>query len=142
MKLANLATLATFPDGRRFILICNQFFYNDDPNQTEALIPPVQAQARTLDGSPGMQQLEIAKARYPLFFDGYKVFLPIRKPTPQDWKDLPVIELTSPLPYDPQKQVRSVRLGKITGPRTPADWRECLGFPPMSVIKMTLKHTT
>ena len=76
MELTNLATLATFPDETKVILICNNFFYDNNPDQTEASLPLAQANAHVvsldltatchcdLDGKPSRQMMQVLTTRY------------------------------------------------------------------------------
>ena len=139
MELANLATLATFPDKSEAIMICNNFFYNTDPKQYKALLPPMQANAHgicldltanrhyDLDGNPGRHMMQVLMTRYHLFFDGYKCYLPLWKPSKSDWENYPQLELTAPLPYQPARCLHSARVQGLMNKWSLADWRACRG---------------
>ena len=68
----------------------------------------------TRDGRSGGQCLQIGTYTLPLHFDGWKCFFDIRKPTQEELKSLPVLEITSPLPYKPQSSLSTRWLqGKV-----------------------------
>ena len=122
-----------------------------DPLKTEALLQPHQMRAFGLvvddcahrhiskDGIPGGQCIEIGNAKYPMHFYGWKCYFQIQKPDPTDLAKYPIIELTSPMPYDPQhRYCCRVHQLKITLEQ----WRDRSGFPTLEVTKATSVHNT
>ena len=75
-----------------------------------------------------------------MYFDGWKWFYKLEKPTADDLVKFKVIELTSRLRYEPQK-LSSRRATPIPTKEIEA-WRYRLGFPTYAVTKSTLINTT
>ena len=92
-----------------YLLVVNQALLDTDPSQSEALFQPHQLRAhgtivdetavrhRGVDGRPGRQLIRVGDVDLPLYFDGWKTFLSICKPTDEELGTLPRLELTSPL---------------------------------------------
>ena len=82
----------------------------------------------------------------PLLHDGSKYYLKIHKPTDKELDMYPIIELTSPLPWDMQSQLASLRRSKRKlneySKEEIKDWSERLGQIPAFIAKKTLESTT
>ena len=154
LQLVNCAfTLVTLPDNSKVIFKLNQCFLDSDPSQSEALLQPHQARAfgvvvddcsnRHLgkDGKPGGQCLSVHGVDYPMHFDGWKCYYRISKPTAADLDLFPIIEITSPQPYEPQHRRSSRRLPTSSIPSID-EWRRRLGYPTQAITNLTLKNTT
>ena len=78
--------------------------------------------------------------KIPLFFDGWKYYFTIRKPTQKEIDTLPVYEITSRLPYKPNKydhkNLINIRVANIS------EWRSRLGYPTYGTTAATLQNTT
>ena len=153
LELVNEAfTLCTLCDNSKIIIKLNQCFLDRDPLQTEALLQPHQARAFGVivddcaschlapNNSPGGQCITVGDTSYKMNFDGWKCYFRVQKPTPEDLLKYEIVELTSALPYEPQRRT-SRRL-----PSSPAisidDWRARLGYPTYETTKATLDNTT
>ena len=55
-------------------------------------------------GDLGKQHIVIEDKEIPLQYDGRKLFLNIRKPTEDDMEELECVEMTSPLPFEPDNE--------------------------------------
>ena len=122
LELCNLATLENEADSTKTIFICNQFLLNKDPNSTKGSLLPAQANAhgvhvclaanqhKCLDSSASQQKIIVEGTTYLLFFDSYKCYLSLCKPTKQDYKRYPVIELASPSCMNQRKDSVPLRL--------------------------------
>ena len=82
----------------------------------------------------------------PLLHDGSKYYLKICEPTDKELDMYPIIELTSPLPWDMQSQLASLRRSKRKlneySKEETKDWSERLGQIPTIIAKKTLESTT
>ena len=142
----NACCLAVFPN-RKVVLKINQALLDPNPSQREALLQPHQARdfgvvvndvaARHTgpNSLPGEQSFKVGKDSYPLYFDGWKCYLRIRKPTVKELNTLPTVELTSAIPYCPQQRLHTRRVDILK-------WRRQLGYPTLAVTKATLCNTT
>ena len=88
----------------------------------------------------GGQCLTIANTTYGMHFDGWKCYFRCKKPTARDLTSYPIVELTSDLPYLPQRRYSR---------RAPCDispdvvtWRARLGYPTFECTKATMLHCT
>ena len=93
----------------------NQALLNTEPGLKESLLQPYEARANGViiddvptrytgnDSTGGTQRIVVNGDEIPLFFDGWKCYLNIRKPTQVEIRTLPVYEITSRLPYKPDK---------------------------------------
>lgn len=153
LEVGTGATLVTLQDGSKHILVVHQALIDTCSGQKEALLQPHQCRAHGVavddcasrhnhvDGSPGGQCIQVDDCRIPLYYDGYKCYLSVSKPTQDDYNRYSQLEMTSPQPYEPDKRIYTRRR------RTRADdnvkeWRAKLGYPAMEVVKQTLKNTT
>jgi hypothetical protein len=94
-------------------------------------------------GKAGKQSVEADGFEIPLQHDGSKYFLTIRPPTSPNWEILPIIELSSPIPWDHQDcHIRRMRESKDLSPQLIKEWSERLGHLNTNVTKQTLKATT
>ena len=87
----------------------NQVLLNTEPGLKESLLQPYQARANGVivhdvptryagnDSTCGTQRIVVNNDEIPLFFDGWKCYLNIRKPTHVEIRTLPVYEITSGL---------------------------------------------
>ncbi len=149
------AALIKLANGTKLILIIHQALIDENPNQVESLLQPHQCRAhgvaiddcakrhRHIDGSNGDQCIKVLNHRIPLFYDGYKCYLLLSKPTLKDIERYPHVELTSPLMYEPDKRVYT-RRSRTRGNNEDnlQRWRKNLGYPTLEVVKHTLKCTT
>lgn len=153
LQVGTGATLVTLKDDTKFILVIHQALIDTCPSQKEALLQPHQCRAHGtavddvasrhshVDGSPGGQCIQVDTHRVPLFYDGYKCYLSISKPTKDDYEKYPQIELTSPQPYEPDKRIYT-RRRRARAEDDVKKWRANLGYPTSEVTKRTLKVTT
>ena len=123
-------------------------------NQHESLLQPHQARAFGIvidyiarrhpgkDGKPGGQCIHVGTDKLPLHFDGWKCYFHIRKPSQEELKSLPVYELTSPHPYQPQSSLNTRRLQKGFVKVGVDEWRKRLGYPTFEITNTTLDVTT
>jgi hypothetical protein len=98
MEVFNGICKVVLRDNSSFLLVVNQALLDTDPDQSEALFQPHQLRAhgmivdetatrhRGADGHPGKQMIRVNDITVPLYFDGWKTFLSITKPTEQDLK--------------------------------------------------------
>lgn len=154
-EVVNGATLATFEDGSKKILIVNQALYDSHHEQRESLLQPNQSRAHGCivddvskyylksKGKRGSQSIQTPDNKLNLYFDGLKSFLAIEKPTKEDFMKYDHVELTSPLPYEPtERKYTRRRLCKPLDDTQLQEWRARLGYPPLEVVKKTLDATT
>ena len=59
-----------------------------------------------------VNEFAFKKDTLPLYFNGWKHFLHIRKPSQDELKSLPVYEAASPLEYEPRSRKNTRRLTK------------------------------
>jgi hypothetical protein len=154
MEVVNGICKVVLQDNSPYLLVVNQALLDTDPDQSEALFQPHQLCAhgtivdetatrhRGADGCPGKQMIRVNDITVPLYFDGWKTFLSITKPTEQDLEDLPRLELTSPLRYEPQERITTRRAPVALDNDALLEWRARLGFPTLEVTKRTLQNTT
>ena len=144
-------TLVTLPNKCKVIFQINQAFLDRDPLQTEALLQPHQMRAFGIivddcakrhlgpDNKQGGQCIRVDGTSYPMHFDGWKCYFQVHKPEPADLTKYPIIELTSPKAYEPQrKYCRRVHQPQVSLEQ----WRARLGYPTFEVTKATLNHNT
>ena len=118
LELVNEAyTLATLCDSTKVLFKINQCLLDRDPMQTEALLQPHQMRAYgvvvddcakchiSTNGQAGSQQITVGNKCYPMNFDGWKCYFRIRRPTAEELLLYPIVELTPPLVYEPQRRV-------------------------------------
>ena len=94
-----------------FLLIIHHACYYDDDGQDESLVLPFQAMCHGIkfdltpkdrlkeNGEPGTQKMVVQDREIPLTFNGRKIFIKIRRPTPDKMKDLEFYKLTSPIGF-------------------------------------------
>ena len=153
LELVNSAyTLVQLPSCKVIVRI-NQALLDCDPSQTEALLQPHQARAFGVmiddcarchvaaNGKPGGQCIGIGEDTLPLHFDGWKCYLRIRLPSVEEINSLPIYELTSPNPYNPQQSHRLRRVSNNLEVSV-KEWRARLGYPTYEVTRSTLANTT
>ena len=154
LQVVDVAILITNPyTNNKIIGILNQSLLLRDENCIESLLQPHQARCfgtviddcckhhMSTGGKPGTQSIQVPGHEIPLLFDGWKSYLLISKPTEEDMTTLEKIELTSPLPYEPDKRIFTRRV-TVYGPEEVSVWRKRLGYPPSAVVKKTLENTT
>lgn len=128
--IVSTATIAENPiTMQQYIIIINQAAYVPGENQFESLLHTDQARYHNViinnlrkffkdsNGNMGKQSIEVDGFEVPVMHGGSKYFLTIRKPTKADWNELPIIELTSPLPWG--KTENNERLLKVEELFTP-----------------------
>ena len=59
------------------------------------------------NGKAGEQYIQVGNTKYPMYFDGWKRYFQIQKPTSADLVNYPIIKLTSSTICEPQ--CRSLR---------------------------------
>ncbi len=141
--------------SQSYMIVINQVAYIPDANQHESLLHTDQARYhnvivndlgkyfRDSIGTPGKQSIKVDGFEIPLLHDGSKYFLKIRKPTSLDWKQLPIVELTSPVPWkENQKYARRMRESKHLSPTEIQEWNERLRHLSLDNTKRTLEVTT
>ena len=145
-------TLAILPDRRKIILHVNQALLDTNGCQSETLFQPHQMRAfgvivddcpsrhLSVTGQPGTQRLTVDGVSLPMYFDGWKCYMRLRKPSHEDLSNFPIFQLTSPRPYEPQGRITTRRVHRD---RVSDDtWRARLGFPTREVTTNTLRHTS
>lgn len=154
LEVVNAATLVTLATGVQHILVVNQALLDENDSQHESLLQPHQVWSHgvvvddcakrhhLIDGSYGKQCIRVKDIILPLYFDGWKMFLAISKPTETDLAKCPIIELTSPLPYEPMKQLHTHRRKKQNSAVILKEWQVHLGYPPEEVVQHTIAATT
>ena len=123
LQVCNVAVLISNPHtGDKVIAIVNQCLLINDPAQHEGLLQPHQLRCfgtavddcckhhLGVDGKPGKQCVKTPEAVIPLLYDGWKSYLAISKPTLEDMEKYGTTELTSPVPYNPDKRVYTRRM--------------------------------
>mmetsp|Transcript_12883 Transcript_12883/g.18396 ORF Transcript_12883/g.18396 Transcript_12883/m.18396 type:complete len:193 (-) Transcript_12883:627-1205(-) len=153
LQVVNGATKVTTQNGEKYILVINQALFDTNERQFEALLQPHQCRAhgvciddcalrhKHIDRSNGGQCIQVMQYTIPLYYDGFKCYLTTSKPSPEDLSNLPHIELTSPLSYEPDRRV-CTRRGKAQDAIPISEWRAHLGYPTVAVVKHTLQCTT
>jgi hypothetical protein len=90
--------------------------------------------------------LETEGRSIPLLHDGSKYYLKIWEPTEKEMDLFPIIELTSPMPWDMQTQLASLRRSKRKldefSKEDIESWCERLGQIPALIAQKTLESTT
>lgn len=68
------------------------------------------------NGKPGTQCVQIQGRKIPLYFDGYKTYFRLRKPSEANLGRYLIYEMTSPLPYEPQscKSTRRMNIDMVS----------------------------
>ena len=109
-------TLLICPDGREILAKFNQVLLDRNPDQEETLIQPHQLRSNGVvvddvptchiasNGKPGRQCINVGGTEIPLYFDGYKTYLRLARPSEQQMKNYPTYVLTSEQPYEPQRR--------------------------------------
>ena len=99
-----------------YLFLSNQACYYEHSEQKKSLIHPYQAMYHgvkfcltpksrlTQEGEVGKQMMTVDEQKIPLLYDGRKLFLKIRKPSKDEMKTLETFEITSPAPYDPERE--------------------------------------
>ena len=130
----------------------NQYFLDRDSSQSEALPQPHQSRASSvivddcaiwylgIGGNRGGQRLIIDDVSYPMHFYGCKCRYWISKPSEEYLSKYNIVELISPLAYEPQRQRHCWRMIFPIGSSTEG-WRSRLGYPTLEVMKNTLQNT-
>ena len=159
MELCTLDTLMEFEDGSKLLARFHQSLLDPSPDQTESLLQPYQMaahgvrmcllprEAQRPNGEPGEQCLVHPNTleHQPFFFDGL-CYVRLTKPTDTDYASYQVVEMTSPLPYEPTRgraYTRRLPKGSVHINTDQIQlWTANLGFPPAQVVENTLKNTT
>jgi hypothetical protein len=141
--------------SQKYIVIINQAAYIPDRSQYESLLHTDQARYhnvvvndlskffRDSNGNPGKQSIEVEGFEIPLRHDGSKYFLNVRAPTSSDWNELPIIELTSPMPWKKTMIYnRRTKKDKTISPKELEEWSERLGHLNLVATEHTLKAST
>ena len=77
-----------------------------------------------------------------MYFDGWKTYFRVQKPTPSDLAKYPIYEITSSRLYSSQHR-RHTRRSKPTKKDVDIDvWRACLGYSTFEVTEATMANTT
>ena len=145
-------TLVTINEHKKFVFKLNQVFLDRNPLQREALLQPHQMRAFGVmvddcsrshlgpSNRPGGKCIIVNNIQYDMHFDGWKCYFQTQKPTHNDLRKYPIVELTSGLAYEPQRLYSRRVQGKL--PLDLSHWRYRLGFPSFEVAKVTLANTT
>ena len=154
LQVNNVAVLITDPySNLKYVAIINQALSVDNPSHHEGLLQPHQAQAfgttiddcsihhKTVGGTPGKQCICVPGHTISLLHDGLKAYLSISPPTRDDFNTYPVVEFTSPKPYDPQQRLTSRRVSGYSDDEIKL-WKYRLAFQPDNVILKTLQNTS
>ena len=123
LQVANVAVLIVNPyNNEKFVAVLNQSLLITDENHREGLLQPNQARAfgtaiddcsrqhLGVDGKPGTQSMKVPGHTIGLLHDGWKAYLYIERPSDDDMDKYPVIELTSPMKYEPHKRYQTRRV--------------------------------
>lgn len=88
--------------------------------------------------------MQIEGIDIPLTFDGRKMFLKICKPTTTDLRTMEIFELTSPLPFEPEKVYtpRRQNIQPLPWNLSIGEWSKRLALAPQDVIRKTMDATT
>jgi len=154
--LVSAAAVVTDPTTvREIIIIINQAAYNPSLGQHESLLHTEQARHHGVlvndlascytirHGHPGAQNLEVDGHHIPLHHDGLKYFLHVREPTPSEWDNLPIVELTSPMEWlGSNHNLRRNRRARDWNSAKIKEWRRRFGCIPSDVMLHTLENTT
>ena len=146
------------------LFLMNQACYHGNEEQTESLCHPYQAMDHgvsfcltpndtpTIKSEPGGQCMIVDEQKFPLNYDGRKMFLRIRRPSMQELKELETFEITSPNEYaidDYNGDRREVNRRNSTrkykeypGGLTMDEWRRRLAMAPEDVVRKTFEATT
>ncbi len=137
------------------LVIVNQAAYIPSDQQYESLLHCDQARYHNVivndlskyfqdsKGRQGKQSIEVDGFEIPLCHGGLKYFSNIRIPTKSDWDQLPIVELTSPIPWQEHNvQVRQMRENKSISILILQEWSERLGHLNLKATENTLKATT
>jgi hypothetical protein len=139
--IVTTATIAQNPvSTQEYILVINQAAYVPDLHQHECLLHTDQARHHNIIindlgkffrdgfGNPGKQSIEVDGFQIPLQHDGSKYFLTIWTPTMSDWDELPIVELTSPIPWcNTIGQIWRMRENREVPLEIIQEWSERLG---------------
>ena len=91
-----------------------------------------------LAGKSGGQCMQVGKTKYPTYFNAWKFYFQIQKPTSADLAKYLILKLTSTT-YEPQHRYsRRVHHTKLDVDQ----WRACLVFPKIELTNATLTHNT
>ena len=146
------------------LFLINQACYHGNEKQTESLCHPYQAMEHgvsfcltpndtsTIKSEPGGQCMIVDEQKFPLRYDGRKMFLRIRRPSMQELKELEVFEITSPNEYvndgndgdmrDVNRRNSTRKYKEYPGGLTMDEWRKRLAMAPEDVIRKTFTATT
>ena len=159
-KYPIVCAVAVVEDETTFLpkmIIINQAAYNPDIDQHESLLHTEQARLHGVKvndlasfltdgyGNNGKQCLEMEGITIPLRYDGSKYFLRVREPTEKELEELPAFEITSPIPWQPREQLKTMRRtkkGESWSAEELKDWSQRMGSIPEDVVKKTLEATT
>ena len=163
LPVVSALTCAEVDNGESFLILMNQACYYNYEGQTESLCHPYQAMEHgvkfcmtprdmmTSSDTLGQQNMIVDEKEIPLTFDGRKLYLKIRKPTPEEIDSLEIFEITSPDPYEPETQPdyshfhrRDVKrkYREYPGGLTIEQWRKRLALAPEDVVRKTFQATT
>jgi len=87
------------------------------------------------DSEQGGQCLITPERKLEMHFDGWKTYFLIRKPSATDMQKYPIVEMTSPLPYEPHRRRYSCCAPKLAVEDI-KEWRARLGFPTYEVAEV------
>ena len=141
-------TLATLENGENVILRFNESLINDKigksilgVNQVRHHQHEVNETAEYFGGQQNIVTLE--EKTIPLKFQDSMTWLKISYPSDEDLTSLPIIEMTSDVPWDPSLTGQRP-IAPMTKKKPPdyEQYRKCLGWKPEQVIKKTIEGTT
>ena len=161
VPIMSVVTCVNIPGEEPFLMLFHQTCYIKDSKQTESLCLPYQAMEHGIDFDltpigytnkndvQGTQCIHVEDKVIPLKFDGRKVFLEIRRPSELEMESLEIIEMTSPIPFEPNEpesimtcRDKKTKYRQYPGGLTMEQWQQRLGLAPEDVIRKTFEATT
>ena len=90
------------------------------------------------NGAPGEPKMTVGETTIPFIFDGRKIMQYIRKPTEEEIKSMVPLEITAPIPYNPDSSTFLVQNRKRVSEalsKVPLEkWRDRLALAPDEII--------
>lgn len=107
LDIVHAATVVTLQDGTSYLLVVYHGLLDRDQTQSESMLLPYHARDSGVviddlpphhthkDGTAGTQAAYVGNITLPFYYDDKMMYWTIRKPTPEELDDLPIVELTS-----------------------------------------------
>jgi len=149
--VVNAITKVLLEGDREILFIMNNASLVEDDKEGESLAVPYDMMRHgvSVDIVPciygGKQGITVDNQFLKCRYDQEKCFYFIKKPTQEDLDTLEAYEITSPVVYDINNQVETVRRKRkeiIFSGIPMEEWRKRLALDPEEVIKKTLEATT